>query len=150
MGELTRLRASGRARPVEADNRSLILFDNGDEVTGEAGEEGIRFPLVSGKPLEEPVAWYGPIVMNTAPPPVAERGGRDVSYGSWLPSEDNLCRQLDQARRGGADDVTERRTVDVAVHRAGSVELGVVEQVECLETQLEGFRFAEAGVFLQG
>jgi quercetin 2,3-dioxygenase len=53
------------ARPVEADNRSLILFDNGDEVTVEAGEEGIRFLLVSGKPLEEPVAWYGPIVMNT-------------------------------------------------------------------------------------
>jgi quercetin 2,3-dioxygenase len=38
---------------------------NGDEVTGEAGEEGIRFLLVSGKPLEEPVAWYGPIVVNT-------------------------------------------------------------------------------------
>jgi len=53
------------ARPTEADNRSLVLFDNGDEVTVQAGEEGIRFLLVSGKPLEEPVAWYGPIVMNT-------------------------------------------------------------------------------------
>jgi hypothetical protein len=51
--------------PVEADNRSLILFDRGDEVTVQAGEDGIRFLLVSGKPLEEPVAWYGPIVMNT-------------------------------------------------------------------------------------
>jgi redox-sensitive bicupin YhaK (pirin superfamily) len=49
----------------EADNRSLILFDRGDEVTVESGEDGIRFLLVSGKPLEEPVAWYGPIVMNT-------------------------------------------------------------------------------------
>ncbi len=49
----------------EADNRSLILFDSGDEVTVQAGEEGIRFLLVSGKPLEEPVAWHGPIVMNT-------------------------------------------------------------------------------------
>jgi redox-sensitive bicupin YhaK (pirin superfamily) len=49
----------------EADNRSLVLFDRGDEVTVEAGERGIRFLLVSGKPLEEPVAWYGPIVMNT-------------------------------------------------------------------------------------
>jgi redox-sensitive bicupin YhaK (pirin superfamily) len=46
-------------------NRSLVLFDAGDEVTVEAGEEGIRFLLVSGKPIEEPVAWYGPIVMNT-------------------------------------------------------------------------------------
>jgi len=49
----------------EADNRSLVLFDTGDEVTVQAGEQGIRFLLVSGKPLEEPVAWYGPIVMNT-------------------------------------------------------------------------------------
>jgi len=51
--------------PVEADNRSLILFDRGDEVTVQAGDEGIRFLLVSGRPLKEPVAWYGPIVMNT-------------------------------------------------------------------------------------
>jgi quercetin 2,3-dioxygenase len=51
--------------PVEADNRSLVLFDRGDEVTVQAGDDGIRFLLVSGKPLEEPVAWYGPIVMNT-------------------------------------------------------------------------------------
>ena len=51
--------------PTEADNRSLVLFDGGDEVEVQAGEEGIRFLLVSGKPLEEPVAWYGPIVMNT-------------------------------------------------------------------------------------
>ncbi|MFQ5349909.1 MAG: pirin family protein, partial [Thermoanaerobaculia bacterium] len=49
----------------EADNRSLVLFDRGDEVVVEAGERGIRFLLVSGKPIEEPVAWYGPIVMNT-------------------------------------------------------------------------------------
>ena len=51
--------------PTAADNRSLILFDSGDEVAGQAGEDGIRFLLVSGKPLQEPVAWYGPIVMNT-------------------------------------------------------------------------------------
>jgi len=51
--------------PTEADNRSLVLFDRGDEVEVQAGEDGIRFLLVSGKPLEEPVAWYGPIVMNT-------------------------------------------------------------------------------------
>jgi len=51
--------------PTEADNRSLVLFDRGDEVTIQADEEGIRFLLVSGKPLEQPVAWYGPIVMNT-------------------------------------------------------------------------------------
>jgi redox-sensitive bicupin YhaK (pirin superfamily) len=51
--------------PSDAGNRSLILFDRGDEMEVQAGEEGIRFLLVSGKPLQEPVAWYGPIVMNT-------------------------------------------------------------------------------------
>jgi redox-sensitive bicupin YhaK (pirin superfamily) len=51
--------------PREADNRSLILFDSGDEVAVQAGDDGIRFLLVSGRPLREPVAWYGPIVMNT-------------------------------------------------------------------------------------
>jgi quercetin 2,3-dioxygenase len=49
----------------QTGNRSLVLFDSGDEVTVQAGDEGIRFLLVSGKPIEEPVAWYGPIVMNT-------------------------------------------------------------------------------------
>ena len=56
------------APPVALDetgNRSLVLFDRGDEVTVRAGDAGIRFLLVSGKPIEEPVAWYGPIVMNT-------------------------------------------------------------------------------------
>ena len=52
-------------RRDETGNRSLVLFDSGDEVVVQAGDEGIRFLLVSGKPLEEPVAWYGPIVMNT-------------------------------------------------------------------------------------
>jgi redox-sensitive bicupin YhaK (pirin superfamily) len=46
-------------------NRSLVLFDRGDEIVVRAGDKGVRFLLVSGKPLEEPVAWAGPIVMNT-------------------------------------------------------------------------------------
>lgn len=50
---------------TEAGNRSLVLFDSGDEITVETGDEGMRFLFVSGKPLREPVAWYGPIVMNT-------------------------------------------------------------------------------------
>jgi quercetin 2,3-dioxygenase len=49
----------------ESGNRSLVLFDTGDEVVVQTGDRGIRFLLVSGKPIEEPVAWYGPIVMNT-------------------------------------------------------------------------------------
>jgi len=46
-------------------NRSLIVFDTGDEVVVQAGDDGIRFLLISGAPIKEPVAWYGPIVMNT-------------------------------------------------------------------------------------
>jgi redox-sensitive bicupin YhaK (pirin superfamily) len=49
----------------DTGNRTLVLFDSGSEVRVQAGEHGIRFLLVSGTPLEEPVAWYGPIVMNT-------------------------------------------------------------------------------------
>ncbi len=51
--------------PEEIGNRSLVLFDRGDEIVVQAGEQGIRFLFVSGKPIEEPVAWRGPIVMNT-------------------------------------------------------------------------------------
>lgn len=46
-------------------NRTLVRFGTGDEVTVRAGEEGVRFLLISGAPIEEPVAWHGPIVMNT-------------------------------------------------------------------------------------
>jgi redox-sensitive bicupin YhaK (pirin superfamily) len=46
-------------------DRTLVQFGTGDEVTVQAGERGIRFLLISGAPIEEPVAWHGPIVMNT-------------------------------------------------------------------------------------
>src|SRR5205807_45880 len=52
-------------RVYDAANHSLVLFDRDDEIIAQAGDQGIRFLLVSGKPSEEPVAWYGPTVMNT-------------------------------------------------------------------------------------
>ena len=59
-------RVGSIASTAEAiDNRSLVLFDGGDEIVVRAGDDGVRFLLVSGHPLEEPVAWHGPIVMNT-------------------------------------------------------------------------------------
>jgi redox-sensitive bicupin YhaK (pirin superfamily) len=66
-GVLTEKEIDGKETLIREStgNRSLVLFDSGDEVTVQAGEEGIRFLLVSGKPIREPVAWYGPIVMNT-------------------------------------------------------------------------------------
>jgi redox-sensitive bicupin YhaK (pirin superfamily) len=67
MGVLSEKQVDGNEVLVreKAGNRSLVLFDSGDEITVQAGDRGIRFLLVSGKPIQEPVAWYGPIVMNT-------------------------------------------------------------------------------------
>jgi redox-sensitive bicupin YhaK (pirin superfamily) len=63
-------------------NRSLVLFDSGDEVSVQAGDEGIRFLLVSGKPIQEPVAWYGPIVMNTKDE--LRRAIKDLNDGTFI------------------------------------------------------------------
>jgi redox-sensitive bicupin YhaK (pirin superfamily) len=66
-GVLTEKEVDGRELRVreQTGNRSLVLFDSGEEIVVQAAENGIRFLLVSGKPIKEPVAWYGPIVMNT-------------------------------------------------------------------------------------
>ena len=61
-----------------------MLFDRGDEATVQAGEDGVRFLLVSGKPLEEPVAWYGPIVMNTQEQ--LREAFNDLDRGTFLKS----------------------------------------------------------------
>jgi hypothetical protein len=73
---------SGPAVYDTAGNRSLVLFDRGDEIVVQAGEEGIRFLLVSGKPLEEPIAWHGPIVMNTQAE--LEQALRDLRDGTFI------------------------------------------------------------------
>ncbi|MDR3792783.1 MAG: pirin family protein [Terracidiphilus sp.] len=63
---LTESAVDPNAAPVyDAHNHSLVLFDRGDEIVVQAGPTGIRFLLVSGKPLKESVAWHGPIVMNS-------------------------------------------------------------------------------------
>ncbi len=46
-------------------NGTAVLFGDGDQVTATAQGEAVRFLLISGRPIGEPVAWYGPIVMNT-------------------------------------------------------------------------------------
>jgi redox-sensitive bicupin YhaK (pirin superfamily) len=76
------------APPSEAGNRSLVLFDRGDELEVQAGEDGIRFLLVSGKPLEEPVAWYGPIVMNTQEQ--LRQAFEELEQGTFLKSGSKL------------------------------------------------------------
>ncbi|MEM1161512.1 MAG: pirin family protein [Pseudomonadota bacterium] len=63
-------------------NRSLVVFDQGDEIVVQAGDEGIRFLLVSGKPIKEPVAWYGPIVMNTEGE--LRQAVRDLQSGTFI------------------------------------------------------------------
>ena len=71
-----------RVLPHDSENRSLILFDRGDEVVVQAGEQGIRFLLVSGRPIEEPVAWYGPIVMNTRQE--LQQAFREIQEGTFI------------------------------------------------------------------
>jgi quercetin 2,3-dioxygenase len=52
-------------RKPSIGNNTLVIFENGEEVMVRTEDEGLRFLLISGKPIGEPVAWYGPIVMNT-------------------------------------------------------------------------------------
>jgi redox-sensitive bicupin YhaK (pirin superfamily) len=52
-------------RSCLCDNGTIVLYDEGDEVSVTAGGNRVRFLLASGRPIGEPVAWYGPIVMNT-------------------------------------------------------------------------------------
>ncbi|WP_346894351.1 pirin family protein [uncultured Roseibium sp.] len=67
VGVLTEKELDGTELHVrdQTGNRTLVMFGSGDEIVVQAGEEGIRFLLVSGAPIKEPVAWHGPIVMNT-------------------------------------------------------------------------------------
>jgi quercetin 2,3-dioxygenase len=83
-GVLTEKAVDGRDALIRerTGNRSLVLFDSGDEITVQAGEEGMRFLLVSGKPIEEPVAWYGPIVMNTQAE--LERAFAELKDGTFI------------------------------------------------------------------
>ncbi|MBI5665459.1 MAG: pirin family protein [Nitrospirae bacterium] len=53
------------ARDPYVSNGTLVLFDKGDEIKVITEDKPVRFLLISGQPIGEPVAWYGPIVMNT-------------------------------------------------------------------------------------
>jgi quercetin 2,3-dioxygenase len=66
-------------------NRSLVQFDSGDEVTVAAGDRAIRFLLVSGKPLQEPIAWYGPIVMNSQAE--LKQAWRELQDGTFIKND---------------------------------------------------------------
>ncbi|WP_299282953.1 pirin family protein [uncultured Tateyamaria sp.] len=63
-------------------DRTLIRFGTGDEVTVQAGPEGARFLLISGAPIDEPVAWHGPIVMNTQSE--LQQAMRDLQNGTFI------------------------------------------------------------------
>lgn len=63
-------------------NRTLVRFGTGDEVTVQAGPDGVRFLLISGAPIDEPVAWHGPIVMNTQDE--LQQAMRDLRNGTFI------------------------------------------------------------------
>lgn len=75
----------GVGGPAPVADRSLVLFDSGAEVAVQAGDEGVRFLLVSGRPFREPVAWHGPIVMNTEAE--LERAFAELEDGTFLDPE---------------------------------------------------------------
>ncbi|WP_417626425.1 pirin family protein [Pararhodobacter aggregans] len=77
-------------------NRTLVRFGTGNEIVVNSGPEGIRFLLVSGQPIREPVAWHGPIVMNTRAE--LEKAFRELNNGTFIrqPGSDN--------RGGGRND----------------------------------------------
>jgi quercetin 2,3-dioxygenase len=52
-------------REPYASNGTLALFDDGDQIVVQTEDQPMRFLLISGKPIGEPIAWYGPVVMNT-------------------------------------------------------------------------------------
>jgi redox-sensitive bicupin YhaK (pirin superfamily) len=55
----------GSLKSVKVENRNMVFFDDGQSVKIRTLDSGIRFLMISGKPLHEPIAWHGPIVMNT-------------------------------------------------------------------------------------
>ncbi|MCE1164164.1 MAG: pirin family protein [Bacteroidetes bacterium] len=61
---------------------TLLLFGKGNLIKMQAGTEGARFLYFSGKPIGEPVAWYGPVVMNTKEE--LETAFREISDGTFL------------------------------------------------------------------
>lgn len=63
-------------------NRTLVMFDHGDEIVVNSGEKGVRFLLISGNPIKEPVAWHGPIVMNTQDE--IRQALHDLNSGSFI------------------------------------------------------------------
>ena len=66
-------------------NRTLVRFDSGDEISVQSGDEGIRFLLVTGRPIQEPVAWHGPIVMNTQGE--LKQAMRDLQNGTFIKAQ---------------------------------------------------------------
>lgn len=66
----------------QSGNRTLVRFGSGDEITVQAGHEGIRFLLMTGRPIQEPVAWHGPIVMNTQTE--LQQAFRELNNGTFI------------------------------------------------------------------
>ena len=76
------IEGAGQAAGTAVLNGMLVLFGSGGELSVKARDESFRFLLVTGKPLNEPVAWRGPIVMNT--PAELETAFREYREGSFI------------------------------------------------------------------
>ena len=68
--------------PTYVGSRRAALFGGGDAVEVKAGPEGVRFVLFAGRPLREPVAWGGPVVMNTQQE--LDRAFAEIDNGTFI------------------------------------------------------------------
>ena len=84
MGVLVEKEVAGQELHLrdQSGNRTLVMFDHGDEIVVNSGEQGVRFLLVSGRPIKEPVAWHGPIVMNTQDE--IQQALKDLNTGNFI------------------------------------------------------------------
>ena len=76
------LGANGRSQESVVGHPRLIVFGDGDLVSVRAGDQGVRFLLIAGKPLNEPIARYGPFVMNTQAE--IEQTLQEINDGTFL------------------------------------------------------------------
>lgn len=66
-------------------NRSLILYEDGEQIRIVTQDDPVRFLLISGRPLNESIAWYGPIVMNTEQE--LRQAFKDLQNGTFIKAE---------------------------------------------------------------
>ena len=115
----------GRDGTLPGQVDQLLVGKEGISAGGAGDEQDNRRSSVDGRTLEK------------------LRIGNSIAEAITRCSKGELQRSLQDSRSRGADDISKSRTADIAVDRGGAIELRVVENVECLHAEEQGFRFCE-------